>query len=240
MKMFFYDGKIQDNIKIDGEQFLHMTKVLRMQMADQFVAFNGDGFFYTCQICQISKRDLMANVLQKNENKNVLKNQITVFQGIVKKPDNQSLIIQKLCELGIQNLVFFESEYTNTKLDGVPKARFEKIVVESCKQCKRASLLSIATQPSFQKMLQQLLQFDTIIFAYENDKTGDLMSVVSATCGKKIALVVGSEGGFSDAEVYALQQIGAKTISLGKTILRAETACIALASATLCLLGEWQ
>lgn len=240
MKVFFYNGKIQNSIIIDGEQFTHMTKVLRMSVGEQFFLFNGDGFFYTCKISKISKRDLEAEVLQKNESQNRLKNQITVFQGIVKKPDNQTLIIQKLCELGIQNLVFFESEYTNTKLDNVPKARFEKVVIESCKQCKRADLLCISNQPSFEKMLEQLLQFDTIIFAYENSKTGDLMSKISVCQGKKIAIVVGSEGGFSEDEVQRLEQIGAKTVSLGKTILRAETACIALASATLCLLGEWR
>ena len=240
MKIFYYNGKIGQSVKIDDEQFGHITRVLRMQVGDKFLLFNGDGNFYECQISAISKRDLIANVLDCQKSENQLKNQITVFQGIVKKPDNQTLIIQKLCELGVQNLVFFESEYTNTKLDGSPKSRFEKIVIESCKQCKRANLICVSNQPNFKNVLEQLKTFDLVIFAYENSKTGDLSDFLTKCSGKNIALVVGSEGGFSQSEVELLQNANAKTVSLGKTILRAETACIALASAALCLLGEWQ
>ena len=239
MKKFYFDGKIENEVVINDDQFTHITKVLRLPILSQIILFNGDGYFYTCQILKIEKKYLIAKVIAKTCCDNVTNNYITLFQGIVKKPDNQTLIIQKMTELGLKKVVFFESDYTNVKLDNNKNNRLEKIVIESCKQCGRADLLKIE-QSKFDGVLMQLQEYDIVLFAYENERKKNLNEILNICNNKKIALIVGSEGGFSQAEVNKLEQVGANVITLGKTILRAETAAIALASSVLCKLGEWQ
>lgn len=240
MKRFFCNQKITDNIILDADEFLHITKVMRMSVGDNICLFNGDGYFYDYQITKIDKNSLNAKLTNKYLSQNTTKHDLTVFQGIVKKPDNQALIVQKMTELGIKKLVFFESEFTNTKLDNSPKPRYEKIVIESCKQSGRADMMQLENQNKFDKMLESLKKYDLVICAYENEKTSNLNDALKDFCGKNIALIIGSEGGFGSSEIQQLQDLGAKIVSLGKTVLRAETACIALASSVLCLLGEWK
>lgn len=240
MKLFYYNGKIENSVVIQDDQFLHITKVLRLVVNDKIVIFNGDGNFYHCQIGKIEKKYLVADVLSVEQCENKTKNQITLFQGIVKKPDNQALIVQKMTELGLDKVVFFQSDYTNVKLETVKNSRLDKIVVESCKQCGRAKLLQVENCNKFDTMIEKLKQYDLVIFAYENQQKISLTSALKVCSGLKIALVVGSEGGFSLEEVNKLESVNAKVVGLGKTILRAETASIALASCVLCLTGEWQ
>ena len=149
------------------------------------------------------------------------------------------LITQKISELGAVELVPFVSAFAQFKSIRIDRLR--TIAEESTKQCGRSSTLKIAEPMQFAEVCERLKEYDSIVFAYEASHAGGLAEVLSGVnTNERIALVVGSEGGFSPAEADALISAGARVVGLGKRILRAETAAIALTSAVMCLGGEWE
>ena len=172
--------------------------------------------------------------MQENE-KNPKVN-ITVFQGLV-KGDKIDLIVQKLTELGISNLYTFESEFTVAKANNNKIDRLNKVSEEACKQCGRSIPLNIYETIKFKDMINKLKEFDLILFANEKNRVRDFKEF----SGKKnIAVVVGSEGGFSDVEIDEIYNAGAINFGLGERILRAETASIALASIIGYMVEVWE
>ena len=137
-------------------------------------------------------------------------------------------------------IVPFESEYCTVKDKGNKIERLNRIAVSASKQCGRAVLPCIQETLPFALLLDKLKEFNQIIVAYENETQNakEILSKLDKT--KSIALVIGSEGGFSEAEIEKLKALGAKVVSLGQTILRAETACVALVSAVNYQLDFWE
>jgi 16S rRNA (uracil1498-N3)-methyltransferase len=153
-------------------------------------------------------------------------------------------MIQKMCELGMTNVVPFTSQYTNVNPKSVRLDRLEKIIISACKQCSRTQTLKISPPVGFSSLIEQSGKFDAVIFANEKEGKNNtsnsnfLSSFKGDFKGKVIALIVGPEGGFSDSEVKEIIKAGAQSVSLGKRILKAETAAIVLATLVMKELGE--
>ena len=145
--------------------------------------------------------------------------------------------IQKLTELGVKDFYPFESEYITSKDKFGKSSKLQDISNQSIKQCKRSIPMTVHNTLSFAQMLTELNNYDVIIFANECEKNQALTQ--QNLQDKKVAIIVGSEGGFSSNEIAQLKDIGADSISLGKRILRAETATIALTSVVMFMMGEW-
>jgi 16S rRNA (uracil1498-N3)-methyltransferase len=113
--------------------------------------------------------------------------------------------------------------------------RWQKIADEAVKQCKRGIIPRIQRETTFQEMLNDIVKYDLIIFPYENEENRTIKDFLRnlAEKPKKAAVVIGPEGGFSDQEAEALKKIGARSVSLGKTILRTETAGMAAIAMTM-------
>ena len=164
--------------------------------------------------------------IEKTYNNANPKANIVLFQGLP-KGDKLELIIQKLNELGISKIIPFDSDFTIAKFNSSKLERLNKIAVESSKQCGRSKSLQVESCISFKQMIEEINKFQTVLFAYENERTTYLKDI---NLLGDIAIIVGSEGGFSEKEVNALLKTNAKIVGLGNRILRCETASIAMAS----------
>ena len=236
MKRFLVDKITSQYVSLDGAEFNHMRNVLRMQVSDQVVLNCGDGFDYHATIENMTKSSATLQVISKEKNIADSRCDVTVFQALV-KGDNMSLIVQKCTELGVNTFVPFESKFITAK-DKLGKAeKLQVIANQSTKQCKRSKPMQVNQTLSFKEMLDKLSQYDIVIFANETEKSNALSSKLSQY--NRIALIVGSEGGFDKDEIDAINAKGAKSISMGNRILRAETAAIALTSVVMYLVGEW-
>lgn len=239
MKRFFVNSQLEvnSNIKIDGIEHNHIKNVMRMNLGDEIILICGDEYDYIAKIVSMSKGETDVNILKKERNWYNPINHITVFQALVKS-DNMSLIVQKLTELGVSTFVPFESEFITSKDKMGKVSKLQEISNQSIKQCKRSIPMNVKNTISFKELIKELENFDTIIFANETEKNFNLKQI-NMTSNEKLAIIVGSEGGFSESEIEDLKKAGANSVSLGKRILRAETAAIALTSVVMFEIGEW-
>lgn len=240
MKRFFVNFPLQVGMKykIEGIEHNHIKNVMRLCVNDEIIMVCGDDFDYKTRIIKFSKGDTLVEVFEKQENCYNSKTNVTVFQALVKS-DNMSLIIQKLTELGINSFVPFESEFITSKDKFGKSSKLQEVSNQSIKQCKRSKPMIVSDILSFDKMIKKLSEYDVIIFANECEKTRSL-GELNLNSEQKIAIIVGSEGGFSTNEIDKIKNAGGNSISLGKRILRAETCAISLSAVVMYLIGEWQ
>ena len=218
--------KAENTIKIEGEEHNHIWQVLRLKQGDNVICFSGDEFDYIYEVTDIQKKYTMLKLVQKNINVCNPNLEIVLYQA-TPKGDKLELIIQKLNELGISKIVPFDSEFTIAKFNSSKLGRLNKIAYESSKQCGRSKSLVVEDCISFKQMLKDIESYDTVLFAYENERTQSLKDI---ELSGKIAFIVGSEGGFSQKETNELLNTKAIIVGLGNRILRCETASIAMAS----------
>ncbi|MBR2442134.1 MAG: 16S rRNA (uracil(1498)-N(3))-methyltransferase [Clostridia bacterium] len=223
----FYAKKSQKagNIfTIDGEEARHMIKVLRYKVGYKIIVFDGTGYDYYCTLIEIGRDYVQAQIDEKVENDADLKVGIRLFQGIAKS-DKMDVIVQKAVELVVSEItpVITARSEKEVKLE-----KLEKVAISAAKQCG-ASRLTKINEPIY---LSEIPFDNLVIFAHENEKNRTLRDI-STSKFSKIDLVVGAEGGFSEDEGRELVEKGAVAVSLGKRILRAETAAITLICLTL-------
>jgi len=231
MKKFFAD-KNGDFFVFAGDELAHFN-VVRCHLGEHILCYGENNLDYICEVVSIDKKCAKAKIINKQKNTKNPKINITMYQGMV-KGEKADLIVQKLTELGITNLFFFESEFTVAKGNNNKIDRLIKISKEACKQCGRSIPLNIGEYPKFESMIKSLSQYDIILFANEKDTFRNLKDIKNY---KNIAIIVGSEGGFSDNEISQINSLNAVSFGLGERILRAETACIATASIIGYILG---
>lgn len=224
MRRFF--GEINKNsMIISGEEFIHLKTVLRMREGDEFVGYIGDEFEYICKVVDMKKDCCVCDILSKQVCLALPKKEIILFQALTKR-EKMEMIVQKAVELGVTKLIPFESDYCVAKDSIGKKDRLEKIVRGACKQCECSRLMEIGETIKF-KDIPNLAKDRIILFA--NERAGEPFDVNLLKNGRKFAIVVGPEGGFTDKEKEEIIKAGAKSINLGKRILRSETASIVMA-----------
>ena len=226
MRRFF--GKIQnEEIKIDGGEFNHIKKVLRMREGDELISYVNDEYEYACRIQKMEKDFCVCEILDKKVCSALPKREITLFQMMPKKEYFDS-ILPKAIELGVSEIQFFTSEYSMIK--DFKRERVDTQVMTACKQCERSKLVPVHDIIKFDEMLKLLKNYDLLIFAYENEEQKFDPKILENK--QKIAIIIGNEAGFSEKEAKLLKN-NSISISLGKRILRCDTA----ATATLALVG---
>ena len=239
MKRYFIDSKNfnKENIILDGTEHNHLKNVMRTQVGEHVVVVTGDGFDYECEVIAIDKNKTHLNLINATKNPNEPKRKLTVYQALT-KADNMNLIVQKLTELGVARLIPFENAFVTAKDKNGKTDKLQNISNQSIKQCKRGCPMIVNDTLSFKQLLSDLKQYDIVVFANECEKTRSLSSLKFPY--ENIAIIVGSEGGFSEQEIAQLNRIdNVVSVSLGRRILRAETASIVLAGVVMCLQGEW-
>ncbi len=235
-KFFVKDNQINNNsINIVGEDVNHISNVLRMKKEDELQVCNQEtGENYITKITSFSKEKIECEIVKKID-KTVESNvNITLFQGIPKF-DKMELIIQKNTEVGVKKIVPVLMERTVVKLDektiNKKIERWQKISEVAAKQSMRDIIPEVENVIKLKDIEKQ--NYDIILVAYENEDKNMLKSELIELKNKKmnkynIAIVIGPEGGISEKEIEILKNMGAVFVSLGKRILRTETAGIVM------------
>lgn len=242
MHRFFADKSLinDGSVHISGEDVAHITKVLRLKAGDEVIVCDGQKTDYLCKVSQTDKNLVTLEVCSQSENNAESLISITLYQG-VPKSDKMDFIIQKAVELGVCKIVPVESSRCVAKIkDGDKKTlRWQKIAEEAAKQCGRGIIPEIGKPCSFAEAVAAD-GFDLKIIPYECEKDGSLKSVLKGVPKRAdIAVYIGPEGGFEKSEIETAVSKGAVPVTLGKRILRCETAGIAAVSAVMFELGQW-
>lgn len=230
MARFFVDkGKIAENqIIIDGADAHHIARSLRMAEGDEAVVCDGEGAEYLTKLTRIRDDECQCEIIERLDSRTEPQVSITLCMAYP-KGDKLEVVIQKAVELGVSRIIPFESSrcIKRPKAEKAEKqtARLERIAEEAAKQCGRARIPTVTQPMSFGRMLEEATKSTIALFCYENE---DGLTVKDMLKGKdrpeSIAIIVGSEGGFSPDEAAEAMAKGCKSVSLGNRILRCETA----------------
>lgn len=234
MNFFVQKEYVNDNqIIIKGSDVNHIKNVLRHTIGDVLDVVS-DNIKYSAKIVEMDSDFIRCEIVDayKEELSNV---RITIFQGLA-KADKIEYIIQKCTELGVYEIAPVEMKRCVVKLDSKDKIkkieRWKKIAEVAAKQSLRNDILKVEKIYSFEDMKNCLKNYDYAILAYEKEEKITLKSILKKIdCDSvNIAVIIGPEGGIDDNEVYELIAQGAKSVTLGKRILRTETAPVAMSA----------
>lgn len=238
MKTFFVNKTDISNNKVvvSGEEHNHLKNVLRLNKGALVTVVCGDEFNYNCEILEVNKNNSVLKVNSVTENMCNPKVNLTAYVALIKN-DKLNLIIQKLTELGVTNIVPFESKYTIIKENKLKHEKLQLISNQSVKQCGRS--IPALIYPTINISQIDCKKHDLVIFANESEKSVKISDVISNNKINNAALIIGPEGGFTEDEKQMLINNGAKSVTLCSRILRAETAAIMLTSLVLNYMGEF-
>ena len=224
------DCRQGDRYVITGADHNHIKNVLRMKVGDT-ILISANGKSNLCEIEIIDNDEIVAPIIEEDYQNTELPLQIHLFQGLPKS-DKMELIIQKAVELGVYSITPIEMKRCIVKLDDKKKkskqTRWQAISESAAKQSKRNTIPEINEIISYKAALNAAKELDLLLVPYENED--GILSTKEALAklkeAKSVGIIIGPEGGFDDAEIEAAKDAGGRIISLGKRILRTETAAI--------------
>jgi len=233
MKRFFVQNRVSvgQRVVITGSEERHITRVLRLESGDRIVVFDGTGFDYEAEIREVSREGTRVAILRKYPSRQESQARITIAQALL-KGKKMDILLRQMTELGIAKWVPFLAERSIPKPNHHRQAdrleRWQAIVKEALKQCRRGEFTHVHPVVSFSEMLLLAPTGGIKLIFWEN-ATKPLMRGLPSSCGDspEIWIVLGPEGGFAEAEIQAAEAAGFETVSLGSRILRAETASVA-------------
>lgn len=234
MKRFFVD-KIEEMTILSGEEFEHAKNVLRIGVGAEVILLDNSGKEYTAVVSAVEKKQMLLNVVRESVGEREAKADACLLFGYLKNADKNEFIVQKAVELGVKKIGVFSSQFSSAYMNDNKLERLNKVSREAAKQCLRSIAPKVEYFPSLDLALDYGADFAHKLFACEFANKSEIS--LSALNGS-VAMVIGSEGGFSREEAELANKKGYSLISLGKRILRAETAAVSLASIVMYELGE--
>lgn len=231
-RFFTFEPILNNKAILKGNEFIHATRVLRLKIGYKIIINDDSNKDYYCSITEINKDELIAEVESEVVNDTYDDIDITLYIGICKDIDN---IIQKAVEMGVKEVIPFTSQHTNIKTVNI--SRLNKIILESSKQCGRPNLMKLSPIISFSQAISQTDIYDKVLFFYEQEKQNKLPSEILLS-KSKLAIFIGGEGGFAVEEINIVQERKIPIFTLGKRILRVETAVVVALTLCLKLIGK--
>lgn len=229
MPKFFVEAtQIEKNhIRILGEDAKHIATVLRGRVGDALTLCDGMGMDYECKISDL-EYGVVAEIISKAPCAGEPKTKITLYQGLP-KADKMELIIQKCVELGVDRIVAVATERAIVKLDKKEDKkleRWQKIAESAAKQSGRGKIPQVHNKVlRFKEAVNAAVQeLDAVVIPYEKEEINDIRAFVKEFKGTSVGIFIGPEGGFSAEEITLAEEAGIGSITLGKRILRTETA----------------
>lgn len=234
MHRFFIPQLYAEKMHITGVDARHISKVLRMQPGDKLQIVSDDGVTALAEIKELNADSVIISCMEKISESHEPAVKITLSQGLA-KGEKMDFIIQKAVELGAYAVVPVAMEHSVVRLEGAKAEkkveRWQKIAEAAAKQSKRDIIPQVQPVQSMAEMLAGN-DLKNKIIAYEcEDKVGLKNALRAADDLTELLLIIGPEGGISEHELKLAQEKGAKAVSLGKRILRAETAGLVAMSA---------
>lgn len=243
MYHFFIEPKqVRENqIFITGPDVMHMRNVLRMKAGEMVSVSDGRGRTYVCSVEKLDPEQIELQIKETKEMSTEPSVSVTLYQGLP-KGDKMELIVQKGVELGVTRIVPVATRRTIVKLDEKKAAnkvrRWNGIARSAAEQSGRGVVPEVADVLSFAEAVKEARELDQCVIPYElaqdMAKTREILGGIQR--GQSVGIFIGPEGGFDQAEVDQVIQSGGHPITLGRRILRTETAGMAvLAMLTLLL-----
>lgn len=239
MQRFFVEPHQIDEeahqIHITGSDVNHISNVLRMKTGEELWISDGSKYEYRCTIESFEPDEALLHIVYSQEPEYELPCRIYLFQGLP-KADKMELIIQKAVELGAYEIIPVETKRCVVKLDGKKSAkktaRWQQIAESAAKQSKRMLIPNVHEVLTFREALKYAESMDVRLVPYElargMQETKEILAGIEP--GQSVGIFIGPEGGFEEKEIEAAIEVGAKPITLGRRILRTETAGLAILS----------
>ena len=224
-----------DKVTITGPDVNHIRNALRMRQGESLLISDGEGNDYHCRISLIESGLVEARVIERRESRE-LPVRLYLFQGLPKS-DKMELIIQKAVELGFYEIIPVITKNAVVKLDAKKERsrleRWQAISESAAKQSGRSKIPKVEKVMLLKEALEMAEGLDRILIPYENQSGIDTMRKALEETGedtRSIAVFIGPEGGFDESEILLAKEQGAVPVSLGRRILRTETAGLAILS----------
>ena len=225
-----------NRVSITGKDVNHIKNVLRMKEGEELAVSNGvDGKEYRCGILSLGEDEILCELRFVKEDAVELPIKVYLFQGLP-KADKMELIIQKAVELGVYEIIPVATKRAVVKLDAKKEksklTRWQSIAEAAAKQSKRACIPQIANVMNFKEAMQKAGELDVRLIPYEMAEdmsyTRELIRTIRP--GQSVAVFIGPEGGFAEEEIALARDKGVSPVTLGKRILRTETAGMTMLS----------
>lgn len=229
MQRYFVKNEaiINDIVKIMGDDYLHITRVMRMKCNDNVIICNEDKS-WICSIKEITDNSVSLQIVKELEEKKELPIEVTIAQGIIRR-EKMEEVIDKITQMGALYYIPIQMDRCNVKIkdEKIDKKieRMNKIAKEAAEQSHRTKILKVKYPINFINIMNLKKEYDLCLYAYENHvNTKTLREVLLNRSYNKIIILVGPEGGISDEEVKILNENNFIAVSLGPRILRTEVA----------------
>lgn len=236
---FFTENISGETAVVDGEDARHISVVLRMRKGDIAVLCDGNGTDYLAELDSSAAENCVFRIMEKSANQAEPSIRLRLFQAFP-KGDKMEFIVQKAVECGAAEIVPIFTKRCVSRPDEKAMSRklprFRKIALEAAKQCGRGIIPTVGNVVELSKLETLLSPNSTRILFYECAETP--LCRVMSEFKSNVDIVIGSEGGFEPSEAKFLENLGFVSVSLGKRILRCETAPIAAISVLMNMTGN--
>ena len=221
-----------DKIRIEGGDVNHMKNVLRMKLHEKAEISDGESRTYLCEVEAYEEDVAVLHILEEMEADTEPASKLYLFQGLPKS-DKMELIVQKAVELGVYQVIPVAMKRSVVRLDDKKAAkkadRWNSIAESAAKQAGRSWIPEVTMPLSYNEALKMAEELDVTLLPYElaggMEVTREVIRQIKS--GQSVGIFIGPEGGFEPEEVDAAVSMGAKVITLGRRILRTETAGLA-------------
>lgn len=243
MTRFFVEAQdlSGDVLHLTGENFQH-ARVLRLKPGEKLLVCDGQGREALCQVRQVGASDMELEILERRDSETEAAVKVSVYMAF-SKADKLEHVIQKATELGAYEIVAFPSARCVSRPDdkSLKKKleRWQKIAASAAEQSGRGRIPQVITLGSFQEALERAAQADKALLFYENEHAVTLRMALEEGSWSTASLLTGPEGGLEEAEVEQAREAGFQVCTLGKRILRCETAPLCALSAVMYAAGEF-
>ena len=233
-----------NSVTICGGDASHIAKVLRMEAGQHLVLCDGEGTDFDAEITSCTKDEVTLSILESHPCPTEPALSFVLFQGIPKQA-KMDYIIEKCTELGIKTIVPVAcersvAEIKNAHAEEKKLTRWRKIAAESVKQCGRGVIPEVHSVMSVQEAITYSTSLGCTLAAYENERQLPLKEAFPKEKPNSIGVFIGPEGGFSDKEIQMFQKSNIPTVTLGRRILRTETAGHTVLTAAMYEYGEME
>lgn len=230
----FFVKTVSSEVLLTGDEFRHAKNVLRLTEGSEVTLIDGTGMEYSAIVGKVGKGEMILNVIEERKSDRDPEAEVLLLIGAL-KGDKTELVVQKAVELGVKEMIVFSSRYSAAYMNENKLERLNRVSREAAKQCMRGTVPQVKYANTLSEAIEAAEGYENKLFACEFiEKSERTLNDLKGSC----ALIVGSEGGFSREEFFHAKDCNFMGISLGRRILRAETAAISLLSVVMYELGE--
>ena len=241
-RFFVMPGEVTGKtLTLTGENAAH-AKVLRLKPGEQVLVCDGAGTEWLCAVTAVSAGETELEVLEERSSETEAAVKVSVYMALP-KADKLEHVIQKATELGAYEIVTFPSERCVSRPDekSLRKKldRWQKIAASAAEQSGRGRIPEVLVLTSYREALERGAQADLPMLFYENERATTLHMALQSGAWKSVSLMTGPEGGLEEGEVRDAMEAGFRVCTLGRRILRCETAPLCALSAVMYAAGEF-